>query len=392
MRHLVWALGFVCAAAVACGGNSEFDDGTPASGGKGGGAGMTGGEGGAPVTGVGLDELPDAYAAALCSVVERCGGVAYDLLTAYEDCKTLTAERLRQGGLDALAAAVDAGRVQYHPELVPACIDAIEARSCADLDQRGIDACEAAVHGTVPQGGTCELNEECEGSLICEIKDACPGTCVERYTAGIPCASDDECADGLVCSQVTSHCVKPAGDGEACGGGVEAQCDAGYLCAGDDKSKKMPGTCVSVDSVTLGAEGDSCDPTALALCKSGLSCVLTGLTGSTLSWQCQAPGGKGAVCGLGLPEDCASGEYCPLTLVDVAAGSFASKCIALPASGERCANRPLGGMPECVAYARCAGDGNCINLRNLGESCDADAVCYSGHCAGGACEPANACK
>ncbi len=381
-------MGIVCAWAAACGGNSEVNEGTPAAG-KGGSAGA--GEGGAS-GGITLDELPDAYAGALCQVLERCGGAVYDIFTAYEDCKTLTAETLRQGGLDALAASVAAGRVEYHPDLVPACIAAVESRACDELIDRGIDACEAAIHGTVPGGQSCNLNEECEGSLICEINAACPGTCVERYTAGIACTSDGECADGLVCSQVTAHCVKPAEAGESCGGGTEAQCDAGYYCQGDEVSRKMPGKCVAIDAITLGGAGDACDPTAGALCETSLSCVLSGVTGSALTWQCRAPGVAGVACGLGLPEDCPAGEYCPLALTDVASGTVESNCVPLPASGEKCASRPLGGMPVCVAYARCGADGQCIDLRDLGESCDSDAVCYSGHCANGACEPANACE
>jgi hypothetical protein len=389
MRRLAWVLGLVCACAASCGGNSEFNDGTPAATG---GTSGSAGEGSGAASGIALDELPDAYAGALCSVLEKCGGVAYDLYTAYEDCEKLTAERLRQGGLDALAAAVEAGRVVYHPDLVPACISAIEARDCAELDQRGIDACEAAIVGTAAAGESCELNEECTGSLICELKGTCPGKCVERYTAGIPCASDDECADGLVCSQATAHCVKPAALGEACGGGVEAQCEAGYLCEGDDASKMMAGKCVSSDAVSLGNEGDSCDPSVLALCQPELSCVLTAIKSGVSSWECRALPEQGGSCGLGLPEDCSAGQYCPLVLADVAKGTFASKCVALPAAGAACADRPLGGMPACVAYARCASDGTCVNLRNLGESCDTDAVCYSGHCANGACEPVNACE
>jgi hypothetical protein len=378
--------------AAACGGSSEFNDATAGTGGKGGSSSAGAGEGGAPASGVTLEELPDAYADALCTVLERCGGVYYDLVTAYEDCRTLTAERLRQAGLDALAAAVAAGSVEYHPDKVPACLSAIETRACDQLNDRGIDACEAAIHGTAQKGESCELNEECEGSLICEIKDKCPGTCVDRYTAGIPCTSDDECADGLVCSQATAHCVKPAAEGEACGGGVEPQCDAGFLCQGDDATKKTPGKCIPLDAVKLGNAGDSCDPTAVALCNSGLSCVLTAITNAALTWECRAPGATGGACGLGLPEDCPAGQYCPLSLVDVAGGIFESKCTALPGAGAACAARPLATMPACVAYARCAADGTCVNLRDLGDSCDTDNVCYSGRCANGACEPAHACE
>jgi len=386
MRTWFWAVSVACACAAACSGKS--DSSTPApSGAAGEASGGTGGSGG----GIALDALPDAYAKAYCSVLERCFGAFYGLLTAYEDCEKIAAERLRQGGLDALSAAVDAGTVEYHADKVQGCVDSTENKACADLTQRGNDACEAALTGTRAKGDSCELDEECEGSLICDIKNACPGTCVERYAAGIPCGSDDQCADGLVCSTVTAHCVKPAEEGEACGGGVEAQCAAGLLCKGEDKGKMQSGVCVTVDSVTLGAEGDACDPSALALCQTGLSCVVTAVS-PAVTWGCKKLGGSGATCGIGLPEDCPVGQYCPLMTADIVAMTLESKCVPLPTAGEACAARPFDSLETCAPYERCASDGKCIGLRNLGESCDTSAVCYTQRCVNGACEPIGACE
>jgi hypothetical protein len=378
MRHLSWLIGLSSAfvLAVGCGGGNEF---------KGGGSGKTG-------TTVPLADMPEAYAGAYCALLERCGGVLFDLTMAYEDCETLTAERIRQDGFDALSSAVGDGRVEYHADLVPACIEAVEHRPCEQLNERDIAACNAAVDGTVPEGGDCTLSEECEGSLICETGDACPGTCVERYSAGIACAVDDECADGLVCSEATARCVEPTAEGEACGGGVEAQCEAGLFCSGDDKAMLKTGECIPLSSVALGGAGDACDPTMAMLCEDGLSCVLTALEAGSLVWECQAPAASGATCGVGIPEACPAGEYCPITLVEALLGVFEAECTPLPGVGEDCAERPLAGiLPECVAYARCDQDGRCIGLRDLGETCSRDGLCYSGHCVGGACEPGHAC-
>lgn len=382
MRTWFWALGLTCACAAACSGKS--DDSAAPSGGAG--SGEAGGS-----AGITLDALPDAYATAYCDVLERCFGPFYGLITAYEDCEKLTAERLRQSGLDALSAAVAAGSVEYHTDAVQGCIDATEKKACAELDQRGSDACEAAITGTRAKGDACDLDEECVGSLICEVKDACPGTCVDRYAAGLPCGSDDQCADGLVCSQVTAHCVKPPQEGEACGGGVEAQCDGGLLCKGEDKSKMQPGSCVTADSVTLGDAGDACDPSTLALCKTGLSCVVTAVS-PAVTWECKQPGASGAPCGIGLPEDCPVGEYCPVTTADVVAMTLEATCTPLPAAGAACATRPFDSLETCVPYARCAADGKCVNLRNLGESCATSDVCYTQRCVNGACEPVGACQ
>lgn len=405
MTKLGSVFGLPCWLALACGSSTKSfgpapdggSSGNAAAGGAGGqGAEATGGSSaaaGKPSSGsVALDDLPAAYAEAYCAVLARCEGVFYDLVTAYEDCAKVGAERLRQAGLDALSEAVDDGRVEYHPEKVPGCLEAVRTRACDELDVRGLEECEAAVTGTAAEGEPCSLNEECEGSLICETAEQCPGTCVRRYTAGIACTADDECADGLVCSTATLHCVAPGEQGDPCEGGVEAQCEAGLFCAGADSEKKEPGSCAPLTAITRGKLGQACDPGGGTLCENGLSCVLAGMNGETLTWECQTPAASGGTCGVGLPEACPDGEYCPL-LFEIFQGTFTSKCEPLPKAGEACATRPLDAiMPRCEPYARCGADLECSALRDLGQSCASDAVCYSGRCADGACEPAHACR
>jgi hypothetical protein len=398
MRHLSWLIGLssAFASAAGCGGGSEFSGPASAGGEAGesatGGSAGKGGSAGSSGSSVPLADMPDAYAEAYCALLERCGGVFYDLTTAYEDCVTLTAERIRQDGFSALRGAVEDGSVEYHGNLVPACLEAIRNRSCEQLNERDIAACNLAVEGTAAKGEPCTLSEECEGSLICETKDACPGTCVERYSAGVECAADDECADGLVCSDATAHCVQPTALGEACGGGVEAQCGADLICTGDDRAMLRTGECVPLSSVELAGEGDACSPTSAVLCEEGLSCVLTGVENGELIWGCQQPAASGASCGIGIPEACPAGQYCPITGAQVILGTFQAECELLPGVGEDCAERPLEGLlPECAAYARCDLNGQCLGLRDLGESCSGDELCYSGHCVGGACEPGHAC-
>jgi len=423
MKTLGWLWGAPLVIAVACGGETNDFGPAPTGGTSGGGGSAGGGTGGgsgegssvsgeangatggssaasggssgsagSSGTGIPLADAPKAYATAYCAVLDRCEGFLYDLLTAYEDCAALTEERLKQSGFDALSAAVDDGRVEYHGDRMQDCLDAMVARSCDMLTTRGIPECEAALTGTAKKGESCELNEECEGSLICETNGTCPGTCVERYSAGKPCSVDDECADGLVCSSVTQHCAEPAHDGEPCEGGVEVQCEPGFFCSGANADKMQPGACVSVDAVTLAGKGEACDPTGGVLCESDLSCVVTGIKNKVLTWECQTPAKSGGDCGVGLPEACIDGEYCPLTTVDIVAGTYTATCVPLPGAGEACAKRPLAGlMPACAPYMRCGGD-KCVPFRDLGESCASDDVCYSGHCADKACEPAHACQ
>jgi hypothetical protein len=357
----------------ACGGDSSSFDTSP------------------PPIPVPLEEVPAHYADAYCSVLERCSGFLYELIFPLEDCRRLATEAARQGGFSELIDAVDDGRIVYHADKAGACFEAIEARACSELNARELPECEAALAGTVAEDGDCSLDEECEGALICEHDGACPGACVERYGAGTECVENDQCADGLVCSTATAHCVEPAREGTACEGGTEPQCDVGLLCVGNDNALREPGICRPLDTVSFGSAGASCDPTNAMLCEEGLSCVVTGL-GEDLgaSWECQAIADLGGPCRLGIPEHCPSGEFCPVGLLEALAGAEAD-CQPLPAAGEPCANRPLVFLPACEAYARCDA-GECVELRDLGESCETSAVCYSGSCADGACEPPRSCE
>jgi hypothetical protein len=338
-----------------------------------------------------LSEVPDGYAKAYCSALERCYGLLFELMYDREDCTTIVADSFRQGDLPSLEAAVEDGRVVYQGKLASACFEAVAERACGDLQNREIEECEAALRGTAAVGEPCELDEECEGSSICETSLACPGMCVRRYGAGVACLEDDQCADGLVCSSATAHCVAPAAEGEPCEGGIEAQCAGGLICVGQEAAEMMPGTCVPIGEVARGAAGEACDPRAAQLCAESASCVVTGITASAQTWSCRAVPESGGPCGFGLPENCPDGQYCPLTGLQILAGTVEARCAPLPAAGEACIERALPFLGECAAYTRCGDDGLCTPLRNLGESCDSNAVCYSGSCANGACEPARAC-
>jgi hypothetical protein len=337
-----------------------------------------------------FDELPARYASAQCKLIERCYGPLYHVFFTFEDCETRTEAQFRDGGFGALEAAVDAKTAKYDGEKAVKCLDTLENRECAELNQRTIDACEAALTGTVEPGDDCNIDEECKGSRICEVTDQCPGTCVERYAAGHDCSENDECADALICSDATSRCVAPAGDGEACGGGLEPECDGGLLCAGEDSGNGQPGTCHPLDQIAEHRAGETCSPTVGELCEDGLSCVIDALTPA---FTCKTVPASGGPCGLGFPENCPVGEYCPLSEVELALGVFASTCEPLPRIGEPCAARPMFIPARCEPYARCdEPTGTCLGLRSLGESCSSDELCNSGYCENGGCAPLRACQ
>jgi len=100
-----------------------------------------------------------------------------------------------------LAAAAEDGRLEYHPENVEPCLDAIADPSCDMFVSSYFEECEQALTATVAEGGDCELDDECQGDLRRLIEGSCPGSCVQRVGPGDPCDEDDDCEEGLRCTE-----------------------------------------------------------------------------------------------------------------------------------------------------------------------------------------------
>jgi hypothetical protein len=132
--------------------------------------------------------------------------------------------------------------------------------------------------------------------------------------------------------------------------------------------------------VQIGAIGDVCTPGG-ALCKEGLSCAYDGEQG----FNCQAAVAAGEPCHLALPTMCPIAQYC--TAEDVTTDGL---CAALPIEGESCV---LGG--ECAGGHVCLSAGDnavvCRRVRDLGQTCEVDAMCRSGRCAQGTCAATEVC-
>ena len=338
-----------------------------------------------------IEEVPGEFAAAECQLFARCATVFYDILFSHEDCERLVEEQVRQGGFGELEQAVDDGRIGYDSKAAAACIAAIGDVECERINERPLDACENVFVGSTASGEECDLDEECVAGLICDTNAMCPGRCAPHRAAGLECRNDDDCASGLVCSDVTNRCVQPHAEGEPCGGGVEAECNGGLACIGDDRNEMRTGTCMPFDEIERAGADEPCDLTTGVLCGEGLSCVIVNV--QTFAFACKPIPASGGSCGIGFPENCQKGEYCPVTVADVLANTLTSRCAPLPADGEPCAGRPVDFLPSCEAYSRCEpSTGNCLGLRDLGETCSSDEFCYSGHCVNGGCATERACQ
>jgi hypothetical protein len=237
--------------------------------------------------------------------------------------------------------------------------------------------------GTVAVDEDCTLSAECEGSAYCKFGDACPGTCTELELAGQPCEEDSQCASGLVCSDETTRCVAPAALGEQCQGG-EPDCALGGLCTGS--TDDAPGTCVSYDDAFAGAEGDDCALLDLELCGDGLVCGVESATLAGAVTKCMPKAGMGDDCVIAFPDQCPVEQYCA-----VPDGAFEGTCETRPEAGEPCAANGINDSVDiCAPNTRCDG-GTCRDFAALGEACETDGVCVSGHCLDGACVSASSC-
>ena len=352
-------------------------------------------------TEVPLDSVSETLAQAYCTLEARCqqGYSTTGFVMPGEDCVMLTKQRLELNGLELLAGAVAAGRVEYHGELMQACSDAIKAPNCSDTIERELPECEAAITGTLALGEPCVLSEECKGSLLCDTRTACPGRCAERYAEGEACSVDDDCADGLMCEPYTGSCAKPVRAGEACEGEDDHPCLPGLYCAKTVTEAltmhRPAGTCMYIShGVRMGTP--ACDALQGLLCNTeDLNpvgpCVLETLVGDTTTWSCNGPAATG--CTLALPDDCGAGQFCPLDAKAIETGVLTSTCKPLPKPGEPCARRPLLStiLPECAPYARCDTSSTCHELGKIGAHCDDNEQCLTGFCADFQCARAHAC-
>ncbi|MET0794355.1 MAG: hypothetical protein ABW061_22725 [Polyangiaceae bacterium] len=342
---------------------------------------------------IALDQLPDELARALCQAEQACSPFFYQVAFSNADCAGVLSAQLEQATFAQIRIAIDEKQVNYDGLKARSCVSAVASGGCAVLDNDLPTVCHEALSGTVASGGDCDIDAECSGLARCQISGGtCPGTCAPLASAGVACTRNDDCARGLTCSAVTSRCAAPAAEGEACQGGSAEQCAAGLLCIGNSEEKKLTGTCQSPAKALTKQAGESCSVDAGPWCAPGLACVVE--SASPVSYQCHTTAAPGGTCGIAIPSECPTGQYCPLALSDLLLGKLTANCVALPGSGEACG--------PAIAVTRCAGDlvcddttapaqPVCIERRALGQSCSSDALCTSVHCVGNACVPASVC-
>ena len=314
----------------------------------------TGGGGGSGE--IAYEDLDEAQLDALCDYLVRCGfaSSAQICLDAWS--------RLISSSPD-LDAAIENGTVIYDSTAAAACGQSVRNAGCGDFLSEGFasaEACDQVFQGTIEEGGTCWIDEQCvseecelsdcamaccQGSCVASAPEAAigedclsgqscvsgahcdfdMGTCVADLSEGASCAGDNECASSLDC--IASTCQAPPGEGEAC---LDFQCASPYACDVDT------GTCQP-----LRHENEPCNPTA-SICSLGLVC-------NPDSNTCTLPGGVGSACDYDLLGfNCGEGAYCDYDFM-----LDEGTCQPLVADGE-----PCEGDTECLSF-HCGIEGTC---------------------------------
>ncbi len=372
----------------------DFDElksetGTPTGGTGGNDAGDSGAE-------VPLDQFAQRYAEALCKRLDRCLGPIAQVALGEDPCVDYFTKALGQS-IFASLGELPAERFLYHPELVPACLSAVENADCDSLFPIPIE-CDAATEGIVAEGGDCTHPAECQRGFFCQSTSSCPGKCTKRPGQGEACASGT-CLEGLQCDKligsggaVSEVCLAPVAQELAdCEGAAFASCRADMRCLGAEGA--TPGKCHKIESLFAVGIGIACN-WAAPLCGKDLHCALDGAAdgGDLFGGHCETTVSAGATCRLALPDMCPKGQYC-----NVPAG-IQGVCEDLPVDGENCTRYSLKAV--CAAGHRCVGrdedapdvtPGKCAALTALGYACKGDEGCYSGFCNNGKCAPPNYC-
>lgn len=389
--------GLVAITLVACGstdGNKGNDAGGATSGGASSGGATS--NGGAPKGGsasVGNDtplaDFPRVYAAALCRSFERCWTLFSDAAGGIDGCTQLVERLATEDLLANLQAAVEDGRVTYHPSELPGCVQALDAASCEEFDET---TCAQLFTGATATGAACELDEECAGVAQCLVQDSCPGRCGPRAAAGQGCTEQNACEAGLKCVDGgdAKICVNPVKLGEACGTSVPC---AGLLyCKPSTTATDGTGTCVSRAVGHTGEEGASCDGLgAEPLCKPGLTCTVVQEDGVSVG-RCAPRATSGGACSYSTPDACPEGEYCHIE-TELGVKPATGTCQPQPKLGETCRYGTIWTAPCSDAGHLCHPDtGVCAVGKHIGEACTASGECFNGDCTSGQCRSPLECE
>ncbi len=325
------------------------------------------------------------------SLVKSLGGGECELRHALE----VAMLPIYEGGM--VLRRVSDGRAEIIPVEVKGCLAAsrqaaLVPRDMCDADLYEAWLCEQAIRGTVPDGGACEVNNDCAKTAACVVTSevACGGTCMsfDTYQSHRGCWLET-CGPDSFCGD--NGCTPKLQVGEACPSNTwaldelmrpcvnTAFCNEDLVCEQRLAANARCDNSFGTRSVC--AEGLYCTPSAVETCKP------IGELGD------RCPCGPGLQCGedytcIPLSQDgepCSSPSDCALDLVCNDSQGVCQKSV---------------GDELCYRDSQCADGLSCGDLRarqtnrchaafdrTQGSECFGDHQCADGlYCKKGTCE------
>jgi len=349
-----------------------------------------------------LDEAVTCVKTAACGLFSRCFAPFEEGQCDENVPFTIFGENT-QFNQHAIAEAIEAGIIEYHPEAIAACMAVFRDTSCQEFNSSSgefVDLCPFLT-GTVADGDDCVIDFECatphavckEVTKCTEDDVCCVHGCVAPSPVDGPC---DDFNDTLLC-EPGDHCVesgefnvcRSGGDGAPCQS--SSQCDPGLWCQDgscrvevasgaecyDDTMCSGPETCLGDDleggevlSVCgrSDREGDQCD-------------------GSCSGFDCDQPvQSELGTCVPYLREEGADCSRLGCSLPGWVCDSGADQCVPRLPVGAVCSELAT---QQCLFGLFCtneiteAAEGVCSGPQADGELCEEDDQCRSGICGGG---------
>lgn len=342
---------------------------------------------------IALEDLTACFVKVQCEWLVTCQFIA----TTVEACVELYGQQVGND-LQRTIESVDESRTAYDGEAAAECLAAVTTATCSD--QPGED-CDTVFIGTIPEGGVCYNENECEGVGARCADDycpnqCCPGSCIDAAPLGGNCVDNRPCVSGAECvfidgAAIENQCLSgeldsPCEDSYQCDSGLYCgttkSCEAALLadqvcdqnsqcldpltCVGESDSA---GTCRLVNTV-----GASCDTS----CDGSLFCERTG---QATTGSCSPPLQLGGMCES--DSNCQTDLYCrEIDRTCQARGELNMPCESYGCvQGLFCSNELPNDGPE----------GTCAEPVINGLECDRDSHCESNICSSNVCEAYMSC-
>lgn len=231
-------------------------------------------------------------------------------------------------------------------DVLEACRDELKKHECRpELYKDWLAAtaiCNDIVVGTTVTGGSCSVNDECDGAAYCKRAGSC-GVCTEQGGSGAVCSAGIECRSGI-CS--AGMCVPNAvlENGQCTS---DRECSKGLICRDGGHCQPLAG------HIGMACQGDSDCNGYQSSCANGVCTALAKTSEPCTPWS----GGDGSE---------------PHCMWFASAGCAAGRCHGLPVAvaGGAC-GVDIG---TCDSNLWCSG-GTCFPITDEGGFCDVSAEC-----------------